>query len=118
MRAHRVSWEIHRGPIPEGACVLHQCDNRSCVNPGHLFLGTYSDNARDMHRKGRAVIHRGEDCAASKLTEADVRKIRAMIWGGVSCAKAARAVGISTGHAWRIAARKSWVHVEQESVND
>lgn len=54
-RAHRVSWFIHFGTIPNEDCILHTCDNRLCVNPNHLFIGTRGDNNTDRHQKGRSV---------------------------------------------------------------
>jgi len=51
--ASRISWALHKGPITDGSCVLHKCDNRRCVNPEHLYLGTYADNAHDRKVRKR-----------------------------------------------------------------
>lgn len=77
--AHRYSYELHNRPIPDGLIVLHSCDTPGCVNPAHLRLGTYQENMDDMWAKGRARPGgaTGEDNPRSKLTEAQVRYIKA-----------------------------------------
>ena len=80
--AHRVSWEIHNGPIPKGMWVLHKCDNMKCVNPYHLFLGTNADNMRDKVNKGRQHHPIGDINPASKLTQEKVDDIRELYQTG------------------------------------
>lgn len=75
--AHRLSYTLFIGPIPRGRCVLHTCDNRRCVRPSHLWIGSLADNIRDMDKKGRRRVGRGEKHASAKVTEALVREIRA-----------------------------------------
>jgi hypothetical protein len=77
LRAHRVSFELTKGSIPEGLVVMHSCDNRGCVNPAHLSVGTRAENMHDMIAKGRAVHQQGAENPRSKLTEKDVLEIRA-----------------------------------------
>lgn len=71
-RAHRVSWTIKNGPIPDSLMLCHRCDVRNCVNPDHLFLGTRRDNLDDMVKKGRQSASCGENHYLSKLTQKQV----------------------------------------------
>jgi len=79
--AHRLSWEIHNGPVPKGILVLHKCDNPPCVNPDHLFLGTNKDNTQDSLMKGRACLtnckpQKGEKNGSAILNENMVESVR------------------------------------------
>lgn len=76
VKAHRYSWELHFGPIPDGLVVCHSCDNPSCVNPSHLWLGQQHQNVADRDRKGRHRPLRGQDNGKSKLSKMDARIIK------------------------------------------
>lgn len=103
-RAHRFSYELHYGPIPEGLSALHRCDNPRCVNPNHLFLGTSADNVADMLQKNRF--------GRSKLTPEEVTKIRDLYErGGVTHADLAAEYGVSGPTIGRIVNRKGWHHI-------
>ena len=108
--AHRVSWELYRGPIPEGMNVCHACDNPNCVNPEHLFIGTLAENIQDSVRKGRcaAIRRRGEKSVSAKLTNDDVLAIRAST--DAHHVVAAR-FGISRGNVVHIRRYDSWWHI-------
>ena len=114
--AHRISWEIHRGKIPRGLCALHKCDNRFCVNPDHIFLGTRGDNAKDMAAKGRAKAVRGSKNVRSKLTEQkvlDMRRIRRD--HGTSYAEIARVFGVSPTLTYYVVSGRHWRHVRTDA---
>jgi hypothetical protein len=131
--AHRISWMLHNGSIPKGLFVLHRCDNPPCVNPDHLWLGTYTDNARDMAAKGRQVFQRhperaargarngnathpetrprGEQHPSAKLTENDVHAIRKLRGAGRTMPSLAAQFGVIEGTIKRIVYRKIWKHI-------
>lgn len=111
-RAHRLAWEISNGPVPDGLFVCHRCDNRTCVNPKHLWLGTAAENTQDMVGKGRANCGRlaGEEAAGAKLDEQSVRDIRA--WDEFfPRSEIARLFGISSQSVYNIVHRRTWRHV-------
>ncbi len=99
LRAHRVSYLIHVGAIPNGNCVLHRCDTPLCVNPAHLFLGTVADNNRDRAIKCRS---------AGKLSKDQALVIRNLKLSGQALA---REFGISAAQVSRIKNTKKWKHL-------
>ena len=126
--ASRVAWELARGEIPQGMCVLHHCDNPPCVNPDHLFLGTKADNGADMVAKGRQArgdrhgsrLHpesrqRGSGHVRAKLTEADVLKILADKRPKRIVAKE---YGVSHHSVHLIRHRKTWRHVTEATCRE
>lgn len=137
VRAHRASWKIIHGEIPEGLLVCHQCDNPSCVNPAHLWLGTDKDNADDRERKGRTAkggrtrpksvakgfrngrythpetTARGEKHGLSKLTNDLVREIRQRFANGeTNKTLLASEYGVRDAAIGRIISRKTWRWLE------
>lgn len=108
--AHRFVFEMKCGRIPAGMCVCHSCDNPSCVNPEHLWLGTHEDNLRDMAEKGRARCpgHKGESNGRAKLTEEDVRGIRQL---KEPVPLIAKCFGVSEGQIYRIRSGQHWAHI-------
>lgn len=109
LAAHRVSWEIHHGPIPDGLWVLHACDNPSCVNPGHLFLGSPRENTLDMIEKGRNV--RGQDHHRARLTEGNITAIRNAHKTGTPQKELAAKYGVSKQHVSRVVRGLKWRHI-------
>lgn len=106
-QAHRVSWLIKHGEWP-ALCVCHSCDNRKCVNPDHLFLGTNQDNVNDRVAKNRSYRAAGEDSPAAKLKNGDIIKIRSM---SGSHRDVAKKFGVSKSLIGHIRNRDLWVHI-------
>lgn len=122
-RVHRVSYQLHRGEIPDGFCVCHKCDNPACWNPFHLFLETIAGNNADRDAKGRQRsrsgdgngsrthperLRRGESHPMAKLTLSDVRLIRLLRERGVSVLKLAAQFSVGKSTVKRVVNRKNW----------
>jgi len=108
--AHRVSYELHIGKIPNGLCVLHDCDIPACVNPDHFFLGTVPDNNEDKVKKGRQA--KGSKVHGAKLNEADIPEIRKDLKeGSLTQQEIAAKFGVSKVQISRIKLGKTWAHV-------
>jgi hypothetical protein len=106
-RAHRVSYEDKHGTIPLGAVLCHHCDNPSCINPDHMFLGTNADNVADKISKGRQA--RGEVQGSAKLTADKVLAIRAA--KTMTQRALAKQYGVSQGQIYNVRSGKHWGHV-------
>lgn len=122
VQSHRFSYELFNGPIPDGMQVCHACDNRLCVNPAHLWLGSQRDNLQDAIAKGRwspngwREVHpegqlRGSQLYNAKLTEEQVVEIRMLHSQGVRFVKLARRFGVSPSAIRHIVIRRNWTHV-------
>jgi hypothetical protein len=106
-RAHRIAYALGKGNLPKSLCVLHACDNPSCMNPRHLWLGTLQDNLNDMVRKGRSLV--GVKNPASKLTPSAVRKIRRLYnAGGISMPALAARFGVVYNTVFLVIHRLKW----------
>jgi hypothetical protein len=107
--AHRFAYMITHGPIPPGMMVLHSCDNRACVNPAHLRLGTAEDNRNDMISRHRTIA--GEAHPYAKLSNAQVIKIRKLYLKGWSSCALAKTFGVSRKTVRDIGKLRSWKHI-------
>jgi len=123
-KAHRLCYLAYRGQIPHGLCVCHTCDNRVCINPDHLWIGTNQENAQDMGRKGRTGLQRhpeqaklirmkqiGEQHPQAKLTNEAVRAIRKQVLAGKRTHEIANQYGVSQDTISRVGKKESWSHV-------
>ncbi len=105
-KAHRYAWVLVNGPIPPEVCVCHRCDNPSCVNVEHLFLGTHQENMQDMVEKGRSPNNLGEKNPNSILTVVEVAAIRADRVSKVK--EIARKYNVSANLIYKIRQNKLW----------
>jgi nitrite reductase/ring-hydroxylating ferredoxin subunit len=107
--AHRASFKIYKGEIPDGLCVRHTCDNKLCVNPDHLLLGTQAENIKDSVNRGRNP--KGESSGQSKVTEFQVKIMREAYDAGHKVKHIAKYFGLKDAQTYCIVTRKAWAHV-------
>lgn len=118
-RAHRISWVLANGPIPDGLSILHSCDNPGCVRPDHLRSGTAADNARDRDERNRHARLSGEAHGRSKLTEAQIEAIRAKYVPGsreFGQYGLARRYGVGQQQISRILRGERWAFAKNEAT--
>lgn len=111
--AHRMAYALTKGPIPAGLEVLHDCDNRLCCNPAHLWTGTKADNRQDCVAKGRQAF--GERQGSAKLTEDQVREIRQLHSEGKNLGLIAGSMNVSKQNISYIVRGVTWKHILPEA---
>lgn len=115
--AHRVAWElVNVRSVPEGLFVCHHCDYPACCNPAHLFLGTSADNSRDMAEKGRTATSRGLDHPFGRLSDAQVREIRARVRAGETTVDLGIEFGVTSQYVSQLALIKRRAYVTEEAA--
>ena len=107
--AHRVSWELHNGPVPDGLWILHRCDNPPCANPAHLYPGSHDANMRDA--KSRRRMQFGGERHNARLSAAKVHEIRVACAAGLSQAVLATRFGVSQPTISDVVTGRTWAHV-------
>jgi HNH endonuclease len=110
-RAHRMSYEIYKGEIPEKMLVCHHCDNPSCVNPEHLWLGTVPDNNKDRDLKGRLVKNIGEKHPMCKISEKTALEIKERLLSGEPPRKIAKELNLKNSTVYNIKSGSCWKHI-------
>lgn len=115
-KAHRVAYTEANGPIPAGLHVLHKCDNRQCINPAHLWLGTNADNVQDRENKGRNRVMHGSRNGWATLNESAIQEILRLSEDGWTQCSLARRFGTSQANIWRIIKRLAWKHVQRSPI--
>lgn len=111
IKAHRLAYIIHKGPIPNGAHVLHLCDTPLCVNPDHLRLGTHLDNMKDKVKKSRQHRPIGSRNPKAKLTDKDVSDIRFLKAGGYRIPYLSKLFGVCQSNISLICNKTTWKHL-------